>query len=150
MGYRYLVGNLAEEPETRQAGRVQIVTLTVLENTAQYQGGERIEGHKPLRHIVEAKFEMGSNVLASLHKGMPVIVVGQERDASFEGREGTVFRRVIDASSIGPDLARSTAVVTRTAPKTKEDGSAAPRFEESETPAEPAAEPQSTGSMWAQ
>lgn len=150
MGHRYLVGNLAEEPETRQAGRVQIVTLTVLENTAQYQGGERVEGHKPLRHIVEAKFELGSNVLASLHKGMPVVVVGQERDASFEGKEGTVFRRVIDASSIGPDLARSTAVVTRTAPKAKEDSSPAPRFEESQPDAEPAPEPQPTGSMWAQ
>lgn len=150
MGHRYLVGNLAEEPETRQAGRVQIVTLTVLENTAQYQGGERVEGHKPLRHIVEAKFELGSNVLASLHKGLPVVVVGQERDASFEGKEGTVFRRVIDASSIGPDLARSTAVVTRTAPKAKEDSSTAPRFEESQPDVAPAPEPQPTGSMWAQ
>lgn len=151
MGHRYLVGNLAEEPETRQAGRVQIVTLTVLENTAQYHGNERIEGHKPLRHIVEAKFELGSNVLASLHKGLPVIVVGQERDASFEGKEGTVFRRVIDATSVGPDLARSTAVVTRTS-KPKDDNGTAPRFEESEptAAAADATEPEPTGSLWAQ
>ena len=115
MGHRYLVGNLAEEPETRQAGRVQIVTLTVLENTAQYHGNERIEGHKPLRHIVEAKFELGENVAATLHKGDAVVIVGAERDASFDGNEGTVYRRVIDASHVGVDLVNATAVVTRNA-----------------------------------
>ncbi|WP_214465521.1 hypothetical protein [Microbacterium flavescens] len=44
-----------------------------------------------------------------------MIVVGHERDASFEGTDGgVVYRRVIDATHIGPDLGRATAVVTRT------------------------------------
>ena len=70
----------------------------------------------------------------------------QERDASFEGKEGTVFRRVIDASSVGPDLARSTAVVTRTS-KPKDDNGTAPRFEEYEPATADATEPEPTGSL---
>ncbi|MET0884887.1 MAG: hypothetical protein ABWX92_00425 [Mycetocola sp.] len=44
-----------------------------------------------------------------------MIVVGHERGVSFEGTDGgVVYRRVIDATHIGPDLGRATAVVTRT------------------------------------
>jgi len=68
-----------------------------------------------LVHSVEAKFELGAGAASSLHRGDAVIVVGHERDASFEGTDGgVVYRRVIDATHIGPDLGRATAVVTRT------------------------------------
>lgn len=115
MSVRFITGNLADEPEVQQAGRVQIVKLTVLENTATRRGDEWVPGHKPLRHDVEAKFELGENVAASLHKGDAVVIVGAERDASFDGNEGTVYRRVIDASHVGADLVNATAVVTRNA-----------------------------------
>lgn len=113
MSVRFITGNLAADPEAQQAGKTVIVKLTVLENTAEYRGGERIEGLKPLAHAVEAKFELGRGALSSLHKGDAVVVVGHERDASFEGSEGVVYRRVIDATHIGPDLGHATAVVTR-------------------------------------
>jgi len=111
MSIRFVVGRLSADPEVQQAGRVQITKFTVLENTYEYRGDERIEGHKPLAHDVEAKFELGANAASSLRKGDAVIVVGAERDASFEGREGTVYWRIIDAFAIGPNLAHATATV---------------------------------------
>ena len=115
MSIRHVIGNLAADPEVIPAGKITITRFTVLENTAEYRGSERIEGHRPLAHTIEARFELGDNAASSLHKGDAVIVIGQERDASFEGENGTVFRRVVDASHIGPDLTRATAVVTRAA-----------------------------------
>lgn len=113
MSVRFVTGNLAADPESRAAGKTTVVSFTVLENTAEYRGGERVEGFKPLAHDVEAKFELGEGAVASLHKGDAVIVIGKERDASFEGDAGVVYRRVIDATHIGPDLGHATAVVTR-------------------------------------
>lgn len=113
MSVRFITGNLAAEPEVQQAGRVAITKFTVLENTAEYRGDQRVEGLKPLNHSVEAKFELGQGAAASLHKGDAVIVVGHERDASFEGADGIVYRRIIDATHIGPDLGHATAVITR-------------------------------------
>lgn len=147
MTHRYITGNLAEDPVVRQAGKVQIVKLTVLENTATYRGTERIAGHQPLRHIVEAKFELGANIVASLHKGNPVIVVGYERDASFEGKDGTVYGHIIDAAHVGPDLAHATAVVTRTASKDTDTG---PQFTPTDEAPPAPEEPADGGSLWAQ
>jgi single-strand DNA-binding protein len=115
MSVRFITGNLAADPEVQAAGKVSITELTVLESTAEHRGDQRVEGLKPLSHSVEAKFELGAGAASSLHKGDAVIVVGHERDASFEGTDGgVVYRRVIEATNIGPDLGRATAVVTRT------------------------------------
>lgn len=94
----------------------------MLENTYEYRGDERIEGHQPLAPYAEAEFELGANAASSLRKGHAVIVAGAERDASFEGREGTVYRRIIDTYAIGPDLTHTTATVEplRRAPATEE------------------------------
>ncbi len=113
MTVRFITGNLAADPEVQQAGRVQITKLVVLENTFEYRGNERQEGLKPLNHYIEAKFELGDNAAKTLHKGDAVIVIGHERDASFEGNEGIVYRRVLDATHIGPDLSNATATVER-------------------------------------
>lgn len=127
MSVRHIIGNLAKDPVVRQAGRVEIVQLTVLENTATYRGDERVPGLAPLNHWVEAKFELGANAAASLHEGNAVIVVGYERDNSFKGDDGTVYRRVIDAIHIGPDLSRATAVVTPTSRDKGEDAPEQPQ-----------------------
>lgn len=154
MSVRYITGNLAKDPEIRKAGRVEIVQFTVLENTATYRGDERVPGLAPLNHWVEAKFELGANVAASLHAGDAVVVVGHERDASFEGKDGIQFRRVIDATHVGADLARATAVVTRTPRKEPRQGQA-PRFEQApddgyEAPAEPQPQTETASSLWGQ
>jgi single-strand DNA-binding protein len=113
MSVRFITGNLAADPEVQHAGRVQITKLVVLENTFEYRGSERHDGFKPLNHYVEAKFELGQNAAKTLHKGDAVIVVGHERDASFEGSDGVVYRRVVEATHIGPDLSNATAAVTK-------------------------------------
>ena len=49
MSVRFITGNLAADPEVQDAGpNVKITKLTVLENTAQYRGDQRVEGLKPL------------------------------------------------------------------------------------------------------
>ncbi len=61
---------------------------------------------------------MATNALESLGKGMPVIVTGRLRSHEREqpcGNETHVVRYVdIDATAVGPDLSRGTAVFTRT------------------------------------
>ena len=118
MSHRYITGNLASDPTARQAGQVQIVSFTVLENTAHYQGNTRIPGRAPINHFIEAKFELGENVLASFHKGDAVVVIGHERDNSFDGEDGSLkYRRVIDAA----DVAHATVTITRNAPRQRDE-----------------------------
>jgi len=133
MTVRFITGHLAADPEVQQAGRIKITKFTVLENTYEYRGDERIGGKAPIAHNVEAKFELGENAASSLRKGHPVIVVGQERDASFDGDNGIVYRRIVDAQHIGPDLRSSIAAVTPRKTNTAKQ------------PAEPAAEPEFAG-----
>ena len=142
MSHRYITGNLASDPTARQAGQVQIVSFTVLENTAHYQGNTRIPGRAPINHFIEAKFELGENVLASFHKGDAVVVIGHERDNSFDGEDGALkYRRVIDAAHVGADVAHATVTITRNAPRQRDEENGA-----GDTPPPPPLPP--TGSMW--
>ncbi|TDX74869.1 single-stranded DNA-binding protein [Rathayibacter sp. PhB151] len=115
MSTRTITGNLAADPEAVQAGRVQIVKLRVIENTGEFRGGEWTAHEAPTTHFVEAKFELGEHVLASLHKGDAVIVVGYERTVAWGEGENRRTGRVLEADAIGPNLTRATAVVTTTA-----------------------------------
>jgi len=68
----------------------------------------------PPRFTAE-RFELGANVLASLHKGDAVVVVGREHTVSW-GEEGNrKSGRSIDADTIAADLSRATVTVTRNA-----------------------------------
>ncbi|MFS0735336.1 hypothetical protein ABC304_04195 [Microbacterium sp. 1P10UB] len=124
MSTRTITGNLAVDPEAVQAGRVQIVKLRVIENTGEYRAGEWTPHEAPTTHFVEAKFELGEHVLASLHKGDAVIVVGYERTVAWGEGEDRRHGRVLEADAIGPDLSRATAVVTRS-PRAPRRGAAA-------------------------
>jgi single-stranded DNA-binding protein len=112
MTTRTITGNLAADPEAIQAGRVQIVKFRVLENTGEYRNGTWIEHKTPTTHHVEAKFELGAHVLASLHAGDSVLVVGYEVTRTWESEGRPRYGRVIEADAVGPNLAHSTAVVT--------------------------------------
>lgn len=61
---------------------------------------------------------LATNVVESLFKGMPIVVTGRLRTHEREqpcGTENHVVRYVdIDATTVGPDLMRGTAVFTRT------------------------------------
>ena len=112
MSTRTITGNLATDPEAVQVGRVQIVKLRVIENTGEFRGGEWTPHEAPTTHFVEAKFELGEHVLASLHRGDAVIVVGYERTVTWGEGESRRTGRVVEADAIGPNLTRATAVLT--------------------------------------
>lgn len=114
MSVRTITGNLATDPETSQVGRVQIVKLRVIENTGEYRQGEWVQHDAATTHFVEAKFDLGYNTAASLHRGDAVIVVGQEHTVSWGEGEAKRYGRVITADAIGASLARATVQVTRT------------------------------------
>ena len=116
MSTRTITGNLAADPEVVKAGSVSITKLRVIENTGEYRGGKFVAHDTPTSHFVEARFELGENAAASLHKGDAVIVVGKEHSNSWDDKEGAKqYGRVIDADTIGVDLSRATAAVTRNA-----------------------------------
>jgi Single-stranded DNA-binding protein len=116
MSTRTITGNLAADPEVVKAGSVSITKLRVIENTGEYRGGKFVAHDTPTSHFVEARFELGENAAATLHKGDAVIIVGKEHSNSWEDKEGAKqFGRVIDADNIGVDLSRATAAITRNA-----------------------------------
>ncbi|PPG02118.1 MULTISPECIES: hypothetical protein [unclassified Rathayibacter] len=68
----------------------------------------------PTTRYVKATFELGEHVLASLHKGDAVIVVGYERTVAWGGGENRRTGRVLEADAIGPNLRPTAPVVTTT------------------------------------
>ena len=114
MSTRTITGNLAADPEVVKAGSVSITKLRVIENTGEYRSGKFVAHDTPTSHFVEARFELGENAAATLHKGDAVIVVGKEHSNSWEDKDGAKqFGRVIDADAIGADLSRATAAISR-------------------------------------
>jgi single-strand DNA-binding protein len=110
---RTITGNLAADVDVVKAGSINITKFRVIENTGEYRGGKYIEHPDATTHFIEAKFELGENAAATLHKGDPVIVVGREHTMSW-GEEGSkTYGRVIEADTIGVDLSRAVAQVRR-------------------------------------
>lgn len=110
---RFITGNLAADPETVQAGNVQIIKFRVIENTGEYRGGKFIEHPDPTTHFIEAKFELGENIRQSLHKGASVGVLGKEHTASWGSEGDRKYGRVIDADWVGPGLDNQTVQITK-------------------------------------
>ncbi|WP_162903839.1 single-stranded DNA-binding protein [Leucobacter sp. wl10] len=114
MGYRTIKGRLAADPEEVQAGQITIVKFRVIENTGEYRGGKFIEHDTPTTHFVEAKFELGENVMATAHRGDKVVVTGNEYSSSWDDANGQKqYGRVIDADDVAVSLTHATAVITR-------------------------------------
>ena len=81
----------------------------MIENTGEYR-----QAHDtPTTHFVEARFELGQNAAASLHRGDAVIIAGREHTTSWGDDGNKQYGRVIDADSIGADLARATVSIAR-------------------------------------
>lgn len=57
---------------------------------------------------------MADNVVSSIHKGDPVVVVGRLRVREWEDEHGPRVTVEVDAQSIGHDLARGSARFSRT------------------------------------
>lgn len=71
--------------------------------------------------------QLGLNVLRSLHKGDTVMVCGRLRFREYDAADGTGRRQAyeIDASSVGPDLARYVATFGKPMRELAEDGAPA-------------------------
>ena len=74
MSVRTITGNLAADPEVVQAGSIPITKLRVIENTGEYRQRKWHTHDTATTHFVEARFELGENAAASLHKGDAVII----------------------------------------------------------------------------
>jgi len=113
MSTRIIIGNLATDPETVPAGSITITKLRVIENTGGYRNGQWAADAETTTHFVDAKFQLGENAAATLHRGDPVIVIGNERTESWGDDDSKHYGRVIDAVNIGPDLRHAVAQVRR-------------------------------------
>lgn len=115
MGARTISGHLAEDPISVMAGALPLTKFVVVENTFEYRNGKKFVHPDTISHHVEAAFQLGENVAASLRKGMGVIVTGTERGTSWPG-EGDNIRRgtVLRADDIGPSLLHAVAQVMKT------------------------------------
>lgn len=118
MSTRTITGNLAADVEVVKAGSISITKLRVIENTGEYRGGKYVEHPDATTHFVEAKFELGENAAATLHRGDAVIVVGREHTSSWGPEGNKSYGRVLEADHIGVDLGRQVAQVRRV---TRED-----------------------------
>ena len=110
---RMITGNLAADVEVVKAGSINITKFRVIENTGEYRGGKYVEHPDATTHFVEAKFELGENAAATLHKGDAVIVVGREHTTSWGDEGAKNYGRVLDADAIGADLSRAVAQIRR-------------------------------------
>lgn len=123
-----VVGNLTADPELRfTPSGVPVARFTVAQtpssfnkSTGSWEDGETIF------MVCNVWRNAAENAAESLKKGLAVVVHGRLRSRSYETKEGqkrTSWELEVDA--FGPDLTRSTAVVTKNAPHSAGGGSAA-------------------------
>ncbi len=122
-----VVGNVANEVVLRRVNDASVVSFRIISSerrfdtaTGGWQDGERFSAR------VSCWRRLGENVQVSLVKGDPVIVWGRLTVREYEVDGVRRYQTEIRASSVGPDLARSKAQVSRNRPG---DGPAVPRDE---------------------
>ncbi len=102
-----LTGNLAFDPDVRTTPNgVPVVDLRVA-STRRVKDGEQWNDGETLWFDVACWNKLAENVGASLHKGDKVTVTGRLLQKTWTREDGTSsVKLVIDASSVGLDLAR--------------------------------------------
>lgn len=110
-----VVGNVATEPRAHDAaGGPELATFRIASSERRYdrQTAAWVDAHTNYATVVCWR-ALARHVVASLHKGQPIVVVGRLRLKPWEkdGRSGLTVE--IDADSVGHDLARGTSVFTR-------------------------------------
>lgn len=113
-------GNVVEEVSRRTttSGK-SLATFRVAHNTRFWDRQTRawVE-REPEYYYVSCWDTLAENVVDSVHKGMPVIVLGRLRHYTVDkqvGSEKVTFHRMdITAETVGPDLSRGVAQFRRT------------------------------------
>lgn len=110
-------GNLTADPELRttQSGK-QFASFSIASTKRKQnkQTGEWEDGDKLFMRCI-AWDDLATNIAQSLSKGMRVIATGELSQRSYQAQDGS-NRTVVEmkVKSIGPDLSRATAQVTKT------------------------------------
>ncbi|WP_193755284.1 single-stranded DNA-binding protein [Microbacterium testaceum] len=102
MAVKTIVGRLGGVPEVRAAGSKHVAAFSVAETKRRYnRETNQWEDDFTIWHDVESWD--APNAIAQLTRGTLVIVVGEERDASYQSREtGKQVRKVVvRASAVG-------------------------------------------------
>jgi single-strand DNA-binding protein len=108
MAVKTIVGRLGGVPEVRAAGGKHVATFSVAETKRRYnRDTNQWEDEFTIWHDVESW--QAPDAIAQLARGTVVIVEGEERDASYENREGKQIRKTILR-------ARTVGTVVREAP----------------------------------
>lgn len=134
-------GYVATDPEPRNLPDGTVVVTFRLASTPRWfdqQSNSWRDGHTNWL-TVQAFRTLGLNVLASIKKGQPVVVVGRLKVRFWEGEHGRNTAVDVDAVSVGHDLALGTACFQRTispAPPAEQPGN---------SPAGAAEDPGATG-----
>ena len=113
-----VIGNVVNEVELRftKAGE-PVASFRVASGTRRFDrnSGRWVDGDTHY-FTVSCWRGLAHNVVQSLHKGMPVMVIGRLRSREVERpckeHNHTVRYFDIEATSVGPDLARGTEIVT--------------------------------------
>lgn len=110
-------GDLTADPELRttQSGK-QFASFSIASTKRKQnkQTGEWEDGDKLFMRCI-AWDDLATNIAQSLSKGMRVIATGELSQRSYQAQDGS-NRTVVEMKikSIGPDLSRATAQVTKT------------------------------------
>lgn len=112
-----VTGWVANQPEVRKLNSGRIVTTFRLIHTPRYKTDSGWVDGRSSTFKVTAWGILGDNVQASVRQGNPVIVSGRLEIDTWDGKEGKRSEAVINANSIGFDLALSRSLCYRPSKK---------------------------------
>lgn len=114
MATKTIVGRLGDVPQVRAAGSKHVATFSVAETKRRFnRDTNQWEDEFTIWHDVESW--QAADALGHLAKGTLVMVEGEERDGSYENREGQKIRKVVLR-------ARTVGTVVRDAPTQQASG----------------------------
>lgn len=110
-----VVGTIITDPILRSVGDQQVYKFRVASNSRRRTADGNWEPGNSLFVSVNCWSKgLVKGVGASLRKGDPVIVVGDVHTSEYDDREGNRRSSLeLRATAVGPDLARSSAIVDR-------------------------------------
>ena len=141
--FLWMQGNLVADPQQRvTASGLKVTKFRIASSGRRYDNASAGWVDTDVVYMsVNCWKQLGLNVMQTLHKGDTVVVGGRLRFREYDAAEGGGRRQVyeIDASSVGPDLARYVATFGRPLRDLPDDAA----------PAVPAQQPAPVDDPWA-
>jgi single-strand DNA-binding protein len=108
--YVQITGYVGTDVELRPTSGV--ASFRVASTPRYRKNGDWVDGN-PTWLTVTCWRSLAEHAAESIRKGDPVIVIGKLRTNVWKGEDGVVERLILEATSIGHDLSRGTAVFSR-------------------------------------